>query len=333
MKLRRRPIEPTLWDLVDVFFQARRNFKEVYELYESRVKRHAAEKGVHRKTLRLTAEEVSKLFDFAKLESLRNGPIDDLRLIAHARFRRKGSTDKLDRLASEIYHELSILKEEQYKVSTFAPEYHKRNELDDYESILDEVHEEFPKRVNHILELFDRARHRLEAILRRWREDKVLVRSIALFGEKTVEGIYEHGVDSLYAAMYEGGPLEGHLRAAQSFAESGFAVFAREEAKKAVAAAALPLPEDATSDDRDAHDRLAEKARHFQARIDGLSPAELVEMLAEHGAASDEGPIPPAAGSGTYELTPESADELVEETEAPPPQDRDTESPHAGARG
>src|SRR5262249_47373305 len=161
---------------------------------------------------------------FARLESLRNGPCHDLKEIAHALFRRKASTDKLDRLASEIFHELSILKEEQYKVSTFAPEYHKRNGLDEYESILDEVHEEFPRKGHNVRARFERARRRLEAILRRHAHDPVLVRSVFLFGDELLaraNDAYPRGVRDLAWAMHARGPVELYLVAARAFAQTG----------------------------------------------------------------------------------------------------------------
>lgn len=335
MKLRRRAISPSYWDLVEAFFQARTAFASVYDTYNTRVLAHAAERGVDRRDLRLDAESVSKLLDFGKLESLRNEPLHNLKEIAHVLFRKRASTDKLDRYASEIFHELSILKEEQYKVSTFAPEYHKRNEIDEYESILDEVHKEFPRKVNNIRDLFQKACWRIEAILKTKNREAVFVRSLALFGEKTLEKAYPGGVTDFYWAVYSGGPLEGHLVAARSFAAGGFKPQALSEASRAVAAAALPLPEEASME-RDAYRALSEEARRFAASIEGLDAPALVQAFKDEprmGTESAERALAPFVappGSGRYELATESADEL-DESEAPTT-DRDTESPRAGKR-
>ena len=313
MKLRRRAIAPTLWDLVEAFFHARTAFAEVHDHYETRVLAHASEQGIDRRDLRLDAVEVSKLLDFAKLESLRNGPMHDLKEIAHSLFRKRASTDKLDRYASEIFHELSILKEEQYKVSTFAPEYHKRNELDEYESILEEVHQEFPRKVHNIHDLFAKARIRIEEILKRSREDTVLVRSLALFGAKLLEKAYPRGLTDLYRIMYAAGELEAHLVAARSFARGGFKEHALAQLALALEDATL-IPPDA--DTRARRAALADDARALKARIEGLAPLEIVKALKEDAppvpaAPSTSGPVAPP-GSGRYETLADSGDDIDE---------------------
>jgi hypothetical protein len=308
VKVRRRALAPSLWDLVEAFYLASHAYSEVFEAYESRVLAHARERGVDRKQLRLDAETVSQLLDLGKLESLRNGPLHDVKDIAHALFRRKASTDKLDRYVSEIFHELSILKEEQYKVSTFAPEYQKRNELEEYESILDEVHKEFPRKVHNIHDLFEKARWRLEAILRKAREETVLIRSLSLFGEKLLEKCYPGGVEDLIAAIYPGGALEGHLVALRSFARGGFAAQARIEAKRAEAVLARGKPE---SMDQGDWDRLAAETRLLGGRVATATPVELVRGFASSGARpaqtpSSIGVIP------EEEMPPVSADDMEE---------------------
>ena len=71
----RRPIlGATIWDLTEAFFEAQREYRDVYTLYESRVLTHAEERGVDRRRLRLDAAEVSGLLDFRRLGDLRSGP-------------------------------------------------------------------------------------------------------------------------------------------------------------------------------------------------------------------------------------------------------------------
>ena len=308
MKVRRRALAPSLWDLVEAFYLASHAYSEVFEAYESRVLAHARERGVDRKQLRLDGETVARLLDLGKLESLRNGPLHDVKDIAHALFRRKASTDKLDRYVSEIFHELSILKEEQYKVSTFAPEYQRRNELEEYESILDEVHQEFPRKVHNIHELFAKARVRLEAILRKARDEIVLIRSLSLFGDKLLEKCYVGGVDGLYAEVYPGGALEGHLVALRSFARGGFAVQAQTELKRAeaVLARGKPDPMDAAE-----WDRLVGEMRALGEKIAAATPVDLVRSFASSGARPAQTPssiglIP------VEEMPPASADDVEE---------------------
>jgi hypothetical protein len=317
MKARRRSLAPTVYDLLETFIEARAAYAEVHDSYEERVKKHAAERGVDRKLLRLDAGEVSKLLDFARLESLRNGPCHDLKEIAHALFRRKASTDKLDRYASEIFHELSILKEEQYKVSTFAPEYHRRNELDEYESILDEVHEEFPRKVHNIHDLFERSRRRLESILRRHANDRVLVRSLFLFGDELLErakDFYPRGLNDLTWIVYPQGPLEFFSVVAQTFAASGF----KNEAVQALERA-LASRDDIASDGRDPPPladlrERAERAETLLARWRPMTPPQVLQDA--RGTDQTAAPPPPLATGLGEDAAPGSADEIVED--APP---------------
>jgi hypothetical protein len=330
VKVRRRAIAPTLWDLVEAFFLARTAFGEVYENYETRVLAHAAEQGIDRRDLRLDATAVSKLLDFAKLESLRNGPLHDLKEIAHALFRKRASTDKLDRYASEIFHELSILKEEQYKVSTFAPEYHKTNELSEYESILEEVHQEFPRKVHNIHDLFAKARLRIEEILKRSRDDPVLVRSLALFGEKLLEKAYPRGLSDLYRFIYPGGEAEAHLVAARSFARGGFKQHAVGELTKALdAATIIPTSEES----RAQRSAFLEEATTLRARLEALTPLEMVQTLAAEAPAapaslvSSGATTPPT--SGRYETLESGIDDL-DEGEAPESHDSEARTGQVG---
>lgn len=228
------------WDLISIFFEAARLFRETYETYETKVLQYAEERGVDRRFLRLTAEEVAGLLDFKKLEHLRNDQLQALKTIAHKIFRAEDSTDPLDRYISQIFHELSILKEEQYKVSTFAPEYRAREEQQAYESILDEVHEAFPRQVHGIYDLFKKAQARLEELLAHphFARDKVTLRSIYLFGDETFRGFYPNGTEDVLAIMFpQGGAVEGYLTIAKSFLESGFREYAIEALEKAIKAA------------------------------------------------------------------------------------------------
>jgi hypothetical protein len=231
MRSLRGRVTGDFWDLIVFFFEAQRAFQETYETYETKVLQYAEERGVDRRFLRLTDEEVAGLLDFKKLEQLRNDQLHALKTISHKLFRSEGQTDPLDRLISQIYHELSILKEEQYKVSTFAPEYRKSDEKQAYESILDEVHEAFPRQVHLIYELFKKAQARIEELFRdspRAR-DKVALRSLYLFGDDVFRGVYPNGTEDVLAIMFpNGGAVEGYVAIARSFAESGFREYAIE---------------------------------------------------------------------------------------------------------
>lgn len=270
---RRRIFSPTYWDLVDAFFAAQREYRQIYVLYETQVLAHAEEQAVDRYQLRLDANEVSKLLEWNRLGGLRNGALWRTKEISHSLFRSGGRTTKFDRYVGEIFHELSILREEQYKVSTFAEEYRRENALAEYESLLDEVHEDFPRRVHHLHELFKKAQRALEAILRRHADDPVYLRSLFLFGEATLREGYPDGVRGHAAMVFENGPVDAYLRAARSFARTGFKTEALQALDKAEACAGAPArhPEAVT--------RLLAEARAFRELVSARTPVELVFQL------------------------------------------------------
>jgi hypothetical protein len=240
----RSKLAQDFWDLIFHFFEAQRQFRETYDTYETKVLQYAEERSVDRRFLRLSAEEVSGLLDFRKLENLRNDELEALKAVSHNIFRNVDSTDPFDRYVSQIFHELSILKEEQYKVSTFAPEYRKREETKaEYESILDEVHEAFPRQVHGIYDLFQKAQGRLEELLPHFAKGptgKVTIRSLYLFGDETFRGFYPNTIEDVYKIVYPvGGPVEGYITVAKSFREAGFHEYATEALEKALK---LPVP-------------------------------------------------------------------------------------------
>ncbi|RME79202.1 MAG: hypothetical protein D6785_11400 [Planctomycetota bacterium] len=223
-----------IWDLVVLFFQTKLSFLNIYQKYEHDVLKHAAERGVDRRDLRLSQEEVSKLIDFSQLVQLRNVYLTPLKELSHELFRRADSTDPFDRWVNSIFHEISILKEEHYRVKKIAAEYEVVNEDEEFSLILDEVHEAFPRIIHHVYQLFQKTTHRLEMILPKFNRTKVLVRSVFLFGEELLRPHYENGLESFYYKMYpEGGPFEGYTVAAKSFLDSGFFAEAKEAIEKA----------------------------------------------------------------------------------------------------
>ncbi|HVY63038.1 MAG TPA: hypothetical protein VHF22_15380 [Planctomycetota bacterium] len=286
------------WDLISHFFEAQRQFRETYDTYETKVLQYAEERGVDRRFLRLSAEEVSGLLDFRKLEALRNGELQVLKTISHKIFRSEDATDPFDRYVSQVFHELSILKEEQYKVSTFAPEYMKRAEKAEYESILDEVHEAFPRQVHGIYDLFQKAQARLEELLpnfaREWRSPRgrVTVRSIYLFGDDAFRGFYPNTIEDVYEIVYQGGAMEGYLTVAKSFLESGFRAHAVEALEKALRAAPPELP----ALEPDGESESAGVSAHLEA-----SRREAEELLRELKDGTRR-KRPPRGGAGTETL-------------------------------
>lgn len=277
MMKRRRVLGATIWDLTEAFFEAQREYHEIYVNYETRVMAHAEEQSVDRRRLRLDATEVSKLLDFMRLGALRNGPVHRTKWISHSLFRSRGRTHKFDRHVSEIFHELSILREEQFKVSTFAEEYRKDNELEEYESLLDEVHEDFPRRVHGIHDLFRKAQLSLEGVLRVHNRDPVYVRSLVLFGTQTLQGAYADGVTTHLWRVFARGPVEAYLLAARSFAQNGFKAEALDALARAIEKGEEPAPPGQQVDAAGVRSLVGE-ARQLVQIITPRNPAELVAM-------------------------------------------------------
>ncbi len=212
-----------IFDVVEKFFRAKRLFLKQFEGYERKVLAYAAERQVERQHLKLTSEEVATLLDFKELEELRDRVLFGLKELAHSLFRRAGATDPFDRYVSDIFHEISILKEEHYTVRTYGPQFESSSDTEESLIILEEVHEYFPRRVHHIRRLFEKAEGRLLEVLPEFRENGILVRSLALYGEDLLVGAYEGGLSGVYAAMYpHGGAAAGYLDAARRFHEGGF---------------------------------------------------------------------------------------------------------------
>ena len=309
----RRPIfGPASWDLVEAFFEAQRQYQRVYSNYETRVLAHAEQQAVDRHQLRLEAEEVSKLLDFESLGDLRSGPLERTKEISHALFRSKGRTHKFDRYVSEIFHELSILREEQYKVSTFAETYRQENELAAYESILDEVHEDFPRRVNNIWGLFQRAQLSLEAVLRTRIRDPIYLRSLFLFGDELFQVHYRRGRTGHCWRVFECGPAEADLLAGRSLAHAGFRAKALQAIDQAIEEVEAGIPAYA-GEGRDPA-RLAKigaDARKLKAFIEQRDSLELVKI----DSLALSGEVPALGEDGSLSgLDPEQGVELTEAT-------------------
>lgn len=296
----RRVFSATAWDLTETFFEAMREYRHIYVLYETQVLAHAEEQAVDRYQLRLDATEVSKLLDFERLMHLRNGALLRAKDISHRLFRSGGRTTKFDRYISEIFHELSILGEEQYKVSTFAEEYRRENALAEYESLLDEVHEDFPRRVNAIHELFKKAQRTLEIVLRKRRHDPVYLRSLVLFGDATVRDAYPDGVAGHAWAVFERGPGEAFYWAARSFACRGFKAEALESIQRALEFCANT----ASYRSVDLSDLVAD-LEAFQQIVSERSPVELVQTLGDEA-------LEPLQADDTVAAEPDESEPVVQ---------------------
>jgi hypothetical protein len=227
MAKRRDPIEQErhqiLWRIVELFYRSLIIFRQQNDRYEEHVLHFSSKMGMHRLDLRLNPEDLAGLLDLKALERLRDGYLQQLKDLCHGIFRGQDRTDLLDRYVSDIFHEISILKEEHYNVKTYAPQYARDAAEVELKYILDEAHGLFPQKLNQIRFLFGKAQTRMEELLSSFRRIKIFIRSLYLHRDDFVREAYEDGIRQFYRHMYpEGGPLEGFYEVGISFLDSGF---------------------------------------------------------------------------------------------------------------
>ena len=237
------------WELVENFFRAREVFEQQYQRYERLIKKYTKQSRVGREKLRLSAEKASELLDSKALEELRDNYLQRLREVSHHIFRKGDTIELFDKYVSDLYHETSILKEEHYAVKMLATLYEKGEQKDllERDKILDEAYDFFPRKMRQIRNLFLKAQEQIELLTKGWNKEKVLVRSLYLFGDELLYNLYKRGLEGLYSVMYpHGGALEGYLVTAESFASSSFgeqAVESLKRAKKALKETKLSVSE------------------------------------------------------------------------------------------
>jgi len=232
------------WILLRTFYRSYRSFHALLEQYERGVQSYAERYGVDRKDLKLPPDELATLLDPQALSALRDGDLSVLREMSHRLFRTAEVPDRFDTHVASIYHEVSLLKEEHWTVR----EESMHADPVEYERYYREVNIYYPKRLRHVRNLYGKARRRLEQLLPTMARNRIIVRSVYLFGEKLVHDVYDGGLEELYGHLYpDGGPLTAWSLAAESFLESGFGAEAAAAFDRAIAAADRAM--DAAEDD------------------------------------------------------------------------------------
>ena len=249
------------WILLRAFYQGYRSFHALFEQYELRVVAFTQKYGKDRRELQLPAEELLSLFDSHALLALRNDNLKTVRETSHQVFGHE-RPDPFDNHVTNIYHEVSILKEEEWTLREQAG----NEDPKEYERYYREVNFYYPKRLKHVRNLYGKARKRLEKLLPAMGRNTIVIRSSYLFGEKLFDGVYARGLDEFYEYLYpEGGALTGYSVVGDSFLEGGFGPEAASAYDRAIAAA------------RAAHERAvngaekpAEDARTIEAQRKSL---------------------------------------------------------------
>jgi hypothetical protein len=196
----------------------------------------AVVRNTPRELLRLNSRDLAGLLDFKSLERLRDGYIHELKDLCHSVFRGQDQTDLLDRYVSDIFHQISILKEAHYNVKTYAPFFESSAREQELRGILDEAHEGFPKLTKHIHFLFQQAQNRMEQHLGSFRVIPIFIRSLFVHRDDFVARVYPSGIRQFYRFMYTLGAVEGFYRVGLSFYHAGFSDQARVAFEEALAA-------------------------------------------------------------------------------------------------
>jgi len=232
VRVRTTDPEERRWLLIRNFYSSWKRFRGIFEEYERRVKGFSDRYKTQRSRLRLSPDDLASLIDFRALEDLRDREVSLLREISHDLFRSPDATDRFDHHVSIIYHELSALKEEHY---TLREEF-VHEERVEYDHLYREVNQYYPRRLGHIRNLYQKADRRLRQLLPGMSSDRVVVRSLFLFGADLLAGIVPGGLGEFYGEMYPGGIAEGYATAGDSFREAGFLTEAEDAYALCVAA-------------------------------------------------------------------------------------------------
>lgn len=254
-----------LWDFFAHFVYGRALFLNVFRRYERRVLRHARALGVDRNELVLPPVELKGLFNLRRLEHLRDKRLQPMRELTARIFGPGGDEGLLDAYCRHMFHEVSILTEEHMSVGRFVAHHDPRR----YRELFAEVRGYYPKRLRRVRRFFVDVSKRIEELLPVWAEERVVIRSAYLFGERLSRRAYGRDRSALYQRMYpEGGAVRGYLEAAKSFDSSGFLPYASRALGDAVSEA------EALRERRklDVHEAAAfEEIRGMMARLLGAS--------------------------------------------------------------
>jgi hypothetical protein len=182
--------EIKIWFLVELFLSAYSYYeKNIYLNYEKRVNHLSKIMDKDRRELRLDVDELDILIDKTELEFLRTEILAPLRDLSHEIFREEDTFEPFDTYISAIFHEISILKEVNLQLSPLAKAF-KDFDPEEITSILDEVHEQFPQKTQHVQKIFNKALERLKKILPFYHKNAFLLRSAFLENENVFKIVF-----------------------------------------------------------------------------------------------------------------------------------------------
>ncbi|MFN0059132.1 MAG: hypothetical protein ACKVX7_11790 [Planctomycetota bacterium] len=224
-----RTLSPLIWTITERLCRTFLRYTRQHDNYEALVAKYVEREGKPRDQIRLDPVELAGLLNFKEMERIRDDYLLPLKDASHTLFRTADNTDFLDRLVNDVFHEMSILKEEHYNIQTYENKPESALDREELDTILNEVHAMFPVKVHRIMHLLLRARGRLEKLLPTFRENPVLIRSLYLHRKDFVAEAYPDGLVQFYRFLYgDDRAHEGYRAVGDSFFNAGFYELARE---------------------------------------------------------------------------------------------------------
>ena len=218
-----------IWKTTKEYFLSYKLFDRIFKDYNIRMER-LRKKSFHSRSGKKTfsTREIGSLFEFKKLEKLRNTHLFSLKEHSHQLFRKRESLKGLefDLYISEAFHEISILKEEEYNLEHYLLK-HRKKELRVDEDLV-EIQKVFDLKVKRITELFTRARECMDDIFYENRFDKILIRSLYFIDKNIFPDAYSEGLRDILKLMFKKKtPATGYYVMAVNFTYGGFFTQAR----------------------------------------------------------------------------------------------------------
>lgn len=166
----------------------------------------------------------SPAIGFKKLEELRNDVLYPLKEASHELFRDESAniTHPFDKYISDIFHEVSIVKEENYQLIQIG-DYQLKEEMGKpgekvEKRIASKAKKDITDKMKNIHTLFREAETELVKLLEQQNRTKSVIRSLYLSADE-IFGDNE-GLEILYKKIYDLSSFEGYLTVAESFHES-----------------------------------------------------------------------------------------------------------------
>ena len=207
------------WSIIKVFFQSftfynnlEKNFREKVSVFKS----DSTGRIIY------PFEAFIEFLDTKELAQLRDTYLIDLRELSHAEFRGRKKMERFDIYISEIFHEVSILKEQKFILEHY---FQRKDQMypEMINQMLSQTYELFETKMEHVKVLFNSAKSRLEEIAPTYRNDDFILRTLYLKGAKEFQEFYKDPVKNILDLMFiEGGYSEGYLAIACSFCSGGF---------------------------------------------------------------------------------------------------------------